>query len=270
MALQVCSWSDMMQGKLNSLLPAVQERGCAVSVGRFDGPHLGHEALVQCLLAQAAYVPGVATFMVPPRFARLACRDGTVISSLEQRLEWFEKAGLAFAVLIDFSPEFSKINGKDFLSMLLQACRVRFITEGSDFRFGYNGSCGTADMYRFAQEQNIAFCVPAEVLYEQERISSSRIRAAIATGNFSLVTALLGRPFALDCRRMLWARTAEQLYSCLPFEQILPKDGEYAASLHLKNGTVIDSVAVVENGIVRVPIHSCNDGQYIGTIQFVP
>lgn len=266
MSLRVFSWKDVNEGVLFDCLPSLCEKGCALSVGSFDGPHLGHTVLIQRLLAQTAFIPGVVTFVFPPRFSGLGKHTGTVISTVNQRLAWFEKAGVAFAVVIDFSPEFSTIKGADFLSVLFRMCNMRFVVEGSDFRFGYHGSCGITDIKRFAIEKDIGFEIPKEVLFDKERISSSRIRAAIATGNFSLVKVLLGRNFEIDCRQTVWTRDGGSITAA--FDQILPKDGRYTVLVHLRDGTVFNSAAETANGILRLP--NCNCSQYIGTIQFVP
>lgn len=263
--MEVFSWEDVERGSLK-----LRNKLTALTVGGFDGPHRGHEALFSAVRSRSieGLVPGVVTFKSPPRFT-IAPVSPTPpsISTVAQRLCRFKEAGFAFTVLIDFSHEFSTMDGEQFFSFLYNACNARFFAEGKDFRFGYRGCCGVEDMRRFAAYRGVALTVPDEVLHEGERISSSRIRCAISEGNFPLVHELLGYNFELDCEQMIWEEEVGALVSAMPFSQLLPRDGSYAVRLHSKE-KIIDTRLFTERDRLRIP--QVMGANTISAIEFVP
>ena len=120
------------------------------------------------------------------------------VLTLRQRLDILSAKGLSFVVIVDFSHDFAKMTGAEFLSHLLKTCNVRYLAEGADFRCGWKGAFSRDEIADFASEQGFSFDVVSDVLVGGERVSTTRVRDAIEAGNFELVQELLGRPFALQ------------------------------------------------------------------------
>jgi riboflavin kinase / FMN adenylyltransferase len=209
----------------------VFNRGSAVSIGSFDGPHIGHDVLFNAVFSASesmGYAPGVITFEQSlGGYKRPVSYEGD-LSTLEQRLEIFRKKGMAFAVVIDFSAEFGRIKGQDFLSILKKSCGLKFLAEGRDFRCGYRGIFGMKEILDYSVCNGITAQFPESVLYKNKRVSSSLIRSCIISGDFHSAAEMLGRNYILDCSRIIWNCKGSQFTAERhSFLQALPADGEY-------------------------------------------
>jgi FAD synthase len=149
------------------------------------------------VLAFAAAHPGVKTGVVtfaqpPAAFSAPADFPGLIVP-LEKRLDFLQKKGLDFAIVVDFSEKFATIEGEAFLRLLRERILLRFLTEGPAFRMGARGACGVGEIEKLAPVVGFTFSAASPVLYDGERISSSRIRGALARGQVGLAETLLGR-----------------------------------------------------------------------------
>lgn len=239
--LRIYSWDDIASGGFipRSHLAAAGYEGTALTVGGFDGVHLGHQALFSAVLRQKNLLPGVITFGTSPR-ARLHPEtfSGSVYT-MEQRLQLIKGAGFAFVVVIDFSGDFGRMDGVVFLQHLREKLYMSYLAEGTDFRCGYKGSVTIDFLRNFSQETGIILEVVEPVIAQGVRVSSSEIRRSISEGDFSRCQGLLGRNYALDGLCFDWTWTKESLVGmrkrgpcgCL---QILPPTGRYKVQVCCK------------------------------------
>ena len=138
----VYSWDDIVSNKFpcEDAIFKSGFQGTALSVGGFDGVHLGHQELLKKVLDRKNLLPGVVTFSnLPASFKNPSNYNGSVCT-LQQKIEFFKGMGFCFVVVIDFSYEFGKMDGNKFLSILKDCLSMRFMAEGTDFRCGYKGS----------------------------------------------------------------------------------------------------------------------------------
>ena len=200
--------------------------GTALSAGSFDGLHLGHRVLLQSLMECAkekSLASGVITFSRPlPAIKHSSDYTGD-ISTLNQRLKLFEELGIDFAIVVDFTPDFSSLKGTDFLSILKDKCNMKVLAEGIDFRCGYKGATDTQAIKYWAQQNDVECCFVDPVYYteadgNEERVSSSYIRQMIQKGFFNRVKELLSRPYSLDVQNLRDKKGGVQ---------VLPPDGLY-------------------------------------------
>ena len=119
------------------------------------------------------------------------------LDSLEQRVEHLEAAGVDFVSVIDFTSELAQVAARDFVSVLHEDGRMRLLVVGEDFALGRGREGDITRLAEFGAE--IGFEVIGIPLHREsdDRVSSTRVRAALAAGDMDLVTALLGRLFAL-------------------------------------------------------------------------
>ena len=195
MALKIIEWEDFIS-------PAFPENSkSAMAIGVFDGMHLGHQELIKRIVKHGPN-PTVLTFRENPKKRVSPDTYEGDIFSLRQKLAAFESLGLERVVLVDFSEDFSKLKGSEFLDLLESRGKVAFLAIGSDFRCGYKQDTD-ADLIL---EMNKRKGIPTEIVppvflpgeAEGILVSSSRIRTAIAGGNLELAAALMGRNFELD------------------------------------------------------------------------
>ncbi len=221
----VYSWSDIKEDNFPLQFKKI---GTALSVGSFDGVHAGHLSLWNQVLS-SPFVPGIVTFS-----SSVKTKSESTLLTLAQKLDLCKTHGIVFAIVIDFSPEFSKINGEVFLEILRDKCGLRFLSEGQDFHCGYKGEFGIAQVQQVAKEKGFLLKVSDDVLFEEKRISSTRIRDSIKNGNFEKAKKMLLRPFELDCSDFDWQIQENGNRKAKVKEtQIIPKNGTYSVLLKM-------------------------------------
>ena len=177
------------------------KQGTGISVGSFDGLHLGHRFLLNKLVEECKeldLVPGVITFKRPLPALKHADDYAGDISTLEERLKLLEGLGIQFAIVVDFDQAFASMKGVAFLDLLVQKLNMKLLAEGIDFRCGYKGATDTQAIKYWAAQSGIKTVFVDPVYYTQadgseERVSSSYIRHLIQKGYMTTVRELLGR-----------------------------------------------------------------------------
>ncbi len=217
----------------NEFLP---RPSCVLCLGTFDGVHLGHMALINETLAQRSLLSkeypdilgGAWCFSQPPADF-LYSEPVPHITSLDEKLELFAKAGLDIAIIGDFLALRDLSKGEFVQNVLARDCCCVKSVCGFDFRFG-KGACGSPSDLEMLPKGNLT--VPA-VTVGGETVSSSKIRSYIISGELEKAAEMLGRPFSLTLPvihgktlgRKLGAPTANQL---LEKGTLTPAHGVYA------------------------------------------
>ncbi len=166
----------------------------ALTIGNFDGVHRGHQAILQTLLAQAAQdnlAPVLLSFFPHPK-ALVAGEPPSLLTPLRDRAHWLAEAGLPHWLLLSFTHALMRKAPEDFVRDYLLPLRLRFLLVGDDFRFGYRGQGDFALLQRFADAYGFRVQALETVRADGGRISSSRIRAALAAHDLAQARELLG------------------------------------------------------------------------------
>jgi riboflavin kinase/FMN adenylyltransferase len=169
-------------------------RPSALTIGVFDGIHRGHQELIRRIAAEnGRLISTLITFRKNPKeFLKKKDFKGDILT-LNQKLVIFEQLSVDLVVLIDFSENFSRMSGKEFLGLVRDRLCPGFVAVGSNFRCGFRGDTDAACLAAFYREAGIPVEVVPPVLDGARPVSSSRIRSAIAAGDFSTAARLLGR-----------------------------------------------------------------------------
>lgn len=180
--------------RLQDLTPAT--RGAVVSIGVFDGVHLGHQAILRANLARAIELdaePSVVTFQGHPKELLLG-RGPKSLTSLEHRLHLFERLGIQHTVALPFDADLRALEATDFARrVLLEGLGCRHAVLGFDSKFG-RGAEGNPETLR---RMGLPVDVVGQVLARHRPVSSTAIREAIELGDLEAAAAMLGRPVAL-------------------------------------------------------------------------
>jgi riboflavin kinase/FMN adenylyltransferase len=177
-------------------------RPTVVTLGVFDGLHLGHQQIMKTVVSRARATSAVATaitFDPHPRAVLQPNNAPPLLQTLDQRLGAFEVLGIEQAIIIRFSPEFAATNAAEFLRRIiferLKACEVYL---GKGFAFG-KGRAGNIDLLRrLSREAGVFADEVPEVVLRGQRISSSRIRQLLLEGRINLARRMLGRPYGIE------------------------------------------------------------------------
>ena len=166
----------------------------ALTIGNFDGVHRGHQAVLQALLAEAAredLAPVLLSFFPHPK-ALVAGEPPSLLTPLRDRAHWLAEAGLPHWLLLSFTHALMRKAPEDFVREYLLPLRLRFLLVGDDFRFGYRGQGDFALLQRLAEVYGFRVQALETVRADGARISSSRIRAALAAHDLAQARDLLG------------------------------------------------------------------------------
>jgi riboflavin kinase/FMN adenylyltransferase len=177
-------------------LPDPPAEGAVVSVGVFDGVHLGHQAILAENVAHAralGAVPTVVTFRHHPKGVLLG-RAPRTLTSLEHRLELFRRAGIARTVALTFDEDLRRISAQEFAHEFLAGrLGARRFVLGFDSKFGHDRE-GTPERLR---AMGFDVVVVPEVIVADRPVSSTAIREAVELGDLDGAARMLGRPVAV-------------------------------------------------------------------------
>ncbi len=191
-------------------LPLIKHEPLALAIGNFDGMHLGHQALLHTLCGQAAarnLTPAVMTFEPHPREFFTPLNAPARISNLREKLEYFESAGIQKVFVCAFNKRFAKIATPEFLSILRDKLNANTILVGDDFKFGARRA-GTIDDFKSGGFNLISM---PRVDFNSERVSSTRVRDALFSGNLLLAAQLLGRNYSVSGKVVHGAKRGREL-----------------------------------------------------------
>ena len=171
----------------------------AVTIGNFDGVHLGHQAMIHQLkrLAQQQNLKTVVMIFEPQPLEFFKAYDAPPrISSLREKVEYLTELGVDYIAVAKFDNHFRSLSAEAFADILKDKLNAQSLVLGDDFHFGKNrqGNSEFLKNYGF-QVHNLE-----TVLSEGERVSSTRIRQTLAAGNLALAAQLLGRPYSITGR----------------------------------------------------------------------
>lgn len=275
--MKVFSWNDVVQK--NAPVDFFRD-GSAVTVGGFDGPHKGHEALFSLVFEYKSRYKknirtGVITFTRSPGFLKNPSGYPGDLTTSRLKLQYLESRGFDFCVMIDFSYDFSKIKGSDFLTYIREFCSMQFLAAGSDFRCGHNLDTGVAELADYMNRRGLEHKISSEILFNQKRISSSQIRAEVQKGNFSVAGELLGYPYCLDGSIFSWSAGSSQDLPSIVADrkelQVLPESGKYPVKISFadKEDIFYDGLLYVESNFLRLEVSLEQSSCLVNKIVFV-
>ena len=197
-------------------IPATLQSPCALAIGNFDGLHLGHQALLNKLIqvSQTQHlVSAVITFEPHPREFFTPESAPTRLCSLREKLEHFSAAGVERVYVCRFNQSFAKVTAGEFMQNILRhALNTQAVLVGEDFRFGAKRAGSIQD---FVQSGFNLISLPqvdsSQGNNEGTRVSSTRVRMALAAGNLQEASSLLGRPYSMSGKVVHGAKRGREL-----------------------------------------------------------
>jgi riboflavin kinase / FMN adenylyltransferase len=212
-----------------------------VTLGNFDGLHLGHQALIGGAVADAKKLgaPSVVLTFEPHPLKILAPeRAPKLILAHKDKLRMLRNLGVDTVAVQPFDLSFAKIEAEQFVrELLVGRLKTRKVWVGKDFRFGRARKGGVEDLIRWGGNHGFTVAVVEPILVNGDRVSSSRIRELLATGRIGDAKAMLGRYPFLSGRVVEGQRRGKDLgfptANIASRTEVLPEDGIYATLFHL-------------------------------------
>lgn len=213
--------------------------GCVLTIGNFDGVHLGHQALLRQLKREGLRLglPTMVMIFEPQPLEMFAPEQAPArLTRLRDKCKYLAQAGIDYLLCVKFDTTFATNSAETFISRLLvDKLGVKFLMVGDDFRFGAQRQGDFALLQAAGEKQGFAVANTESFCESGKRISSTMIRHALRDDNLTLVESLLGRPYSI-CGRVVHGdalgRTIGFPTANLPMKRLVtPVKGVYAVEV---------------------------------------
>ena len=185
-------------------IPAAAAAPAALTIGNFDGVHLGHQAMLAELKRAAGRlgVPAcVLTFEPHPREFFAPDKAPTRLTSLREKLELLAGCGVDRVHICRFDYRFAQTTAEDFIERIIaRGMGARWVLVGDDFRFGARRAGNFVMLKQVASHLGFEVAALASVMLDGERVSSTALRQALAAGDLERAGRLLGRTYSISGR----------------------------------------------------------------------
>ena len=218
------------------------QRPTVLTLGVFDGLHLGHQLVMRTVVERAhelSAVPTVITFDPHPRAVLHPESAPPLLQTLDQKVEGFGVLGIQQTIVVRFTEEFSMISARDFLrDVVRERLQAKEVYLGKGFAFGHNREGNIDLLTRVGTELGFVAGEVPEIRLRGRRVSSSRIRELLAQGKVNLARRMLGRPYGVEGLVERGAERGHQLgfptANLHPHNRVIPRNGVYVT------GTLIE------------------------------
>ncbi len=246
-------------------------RGVVLSIGNFDGVHLGHQAILRYVaeLGRGRGTTAAAMTLDPHPLKLLRPRNAPkLLSTLEQRLELIARTGIGVALVLPFTHRLARMSAEDFVTeVLVGRLAIQEVYIGANFRFGADRGGDVALLEQMGHEFGFKAAAAPIVEAVGGVVSSTRVREAIGDGRIEEAGEMLGRHVFIDGSVLEGKRLGRRLgFPTLNIEvenELVPSSGVYITAAHLPSfGRTFASVTnigtrptVYENSILTVETH---------------
>ncbi|MCK4468253.1 MAG: bifunctional riboflavin kinase/FAD synthetase [Desulfobacterales bacterium] len=221
-------------------------KNAVITIGNFDGVHIGHQALFHQVIEKARALQGTSIVMTfEPHPARVLKQNNhpPLITLYEQKIELIEKAGIDILICIHFTREFASIPAKEFIEkILVDRIGMKAIVVGEDYTFGKNRE-GNLDLLKtYGKRLGFEVIVVRKIQMSnnsEDKISSTRIRELISDGKVAESQELLGRHYQIRGTVMTGRDRGGRLLGFPTaninlYDELSPKTGVYAVTVECK------------------------------------
>jgi len=228
-----------------------------VTIGTFDGVHLGHQKILKRLIntAKETHLKSVVlTFFPHPRMVLQKDANIKLINTIEERGTILEQSGLDYLCVQKFTQEFSRLTAEDFVKkILIDQLRAKRVIIGYDHHFGRNRSANIDDLRKFGERYDFEVEEISAEDVNEVAVSSTKIRKALEIGDIDKANAYLGHPFCLNGTVITGKKIGKQLQyptANLKIEEaykLIPKKGVYVVKSNIEDTTVYGMMNIGNN-----------------------
>jgi riboflavin kinase/FMN adenylyltransferase len=232
----------------NSIASYKSSKKAIVTIGTFDGVHIGHQKIIEKLTQNAKNLDCeslVLTFFPHPRMVLQGDSDIKLLNTIDEKALLLEKAGVDNLIIHPFDQAFSRLTAEEFVSkVLVDAFHVKKIIIGHDHRFGRNRTATINDLELFGKQYDFEVEQISVQEINEVAVSSTKIRTALETGNVALANTYLGYEYLLSgivCRGKQLGRTIGFPTANIQIQEsykLIPKQGVYIVKSTI-NGNIV-------------------------------
>jgi len=220
-----------------------------LTIGVFDGVHLGHQKLIAELIRQAhekGLLAGVITFRQHPEDLLSVGKKMPFLTDMKTRTALLKELGVDFIIALTFNKDLATLGARPFLELLKQNLRMRGLVIGSDFALGKAREGDTGAIQKLGKEMGFSVTIVPPLKINGQVVSSTAMRKALMEGNIDKIKELTGRPYSLHGKVVEGAGRGEGLgfptaNMDVKSGQALPPDGVYVGRTSF-NGKVYQSM----------------------------
>ena len=219
-------------------------RGTVLTLGVFDGLHLGHQRIMQTVVSRAKAtdtIPTAITFEPHPRAVLHPENAPPLLQTLDQRLAAFKVLGIEQAIVIRFTKDFAANEAEEFLREIVhERLQTKEVYLGKGFEFGRNRGGNIELLKKMSAELGFFADEVPEIRLHGQRISSSKIRHLLSEGKINLARRMLGRPYGVEGQIEHGSQRGHEIgfptANLKPKNRVIPRLGVYVTA------TLIDDV----------------------------
>lgn len=213
---------------------------CAITIGNFDGVHLGHRRILHRVSARAreeGWKSAALTFDPHPAKLVAPASAPRLLTTMEDRARLILEQGIDEILILPFTSEIAQLGPEDFVrEILVDKLKARAVLVGANFHFGKRAAGDAGTLEELGERYSFETDIIVPVVWRKRVISSSEVRRSIAEGDVSAACRMLGRPYALRGAVVPGAgRGSKQTVPTLNLDtkaEVLPKNGVYVTRTH--------------------------------------
>ena len=246
--------------KIKSTLDSYPEKDSVVTIGTFDGVHIGHQKIIKRLvrIAEEKQLEAVVlTFFPHPRMVLQKDTSIKLINDIEEKSKLLEKFGVDHLVIKKFTQEFSRLTALEFVrDILVKQLHVKHIIIGYDHRFGRNRTADISDLREFGEIYGFDITEISAQDIDEVTVSSTKIRKALKEGNIRTANAYLGYDFILSGRVISGKSLGKRIgFPTANLEinaiyKLIPKTGSYIVRSMINDNEVFGMMNIGTNPTV--------------------
>ncbi len=237
------------------------EQPTVLTIGTFDGVHLGHQKIIERVVAtarQEGLLATIFTFFPHPRMVVQHDKSLKLIHTLEEKKQLLQQLGVDLLVVQPFNEAFAQLTAEEFVStILVQHLNVKKVIIGYDHRFGRNRTANINDMRLFGEKYGFAVEEISVQEVDEVSVSSTKIREALNKGDVTTAEHYLGTPYSLTGTVIHGLKLGRTLgYPTANIQvtedyKLIPKDGVYAVYSYIGERKVYGMMSIGKNPTIE-------------------
>ena len=251
----------MLSLNIKATLETFPNKNSVVTIGTFDGVHVGHKKIIKKLVKiakQENLIAAILTFFPHPRMVLQSDSNIKLINTIDEKSQILESLGVNHLVVHEFTQEFSRLTALEFVrDILVDKLHVKHLIVGYDHRFGRNRSANIDDLRELGETYNFKITEISAKEIDEVAVSSTKIRNSLVEGDIHLANKYLGYNFSLTGKVIKGKSLGSQIgfptanIKIKERYKLIPKNGSYVVKVHVNNSMIYGMMNIGENPTIE-------------------